>query len=141
LNSYIDTSILVPYYFPERLSNKTEQTLRSIKQPILSSLVEVEIFSAIAKKMRLKEISRKDALGIFTLFRSHVETGNFIKLPAQAIHFNQARDFIRDLSTPLRTLDALHLAISTVEDLCLITSDKALAKSAKQLGCNYKLIS
>jgi predicted nucleic acid-binding protein len=46
---YIDTSLLVPYYCPEALSQVAERTLRSDSRPTVSDLIEVEFFSALAR--------------------------------------------------------------------------------------------
>jgi len=137
---YVDTSVLVAYYYPESISGSVEKLLLSSDQLYISSLTEVEFFFAFSKKLRTKEISRKDTLSIFTLFRSHVESGLFTKLSVKNIHFNQARDYIRDLSTPLRSLDAMHLGIASLENLTIFTADKLFSQSAKKLGCSCKLV-
>ena len=46
---YVDTSLLVPYYCPEALSQRAERTLRADPRPAVSDLVEVEFFSALAR--------------------------------------------------------------------------------------------
>jgi len=48
---------------------------------------------------------------------------------------------IAQFSTPLRTLDALHLATAHVNQFELITADKNLEKSAVILGVTCRLIS
>src|SRR6266404_5831728 len=58
---YIDTSVLVPYYCPEALSRAAERTLRGDPRPAVSDLVEVEFFSALARKVRVREMSAADA--------------------------------------------------------------------------------
>jgi hypothetical protein len=45
---YIDTSVLVAYYRPERLSEKAEELLMGFVRPAISSLTEVEFFSAVS---------------------------------------------------------------------------------------------
>lgn len=54
--------------------------------------------------------------------------------------YRLARSWISRFSTTLRTLDALHLAVSTASDLELITADKGLAETAERLGIEAKLI-
>ncbi|VXD22561.1 PIN domain-containing protein [Planktothrix paucivesiculata] len=43
-------------------------------------------------------------------------------------------DWISRFDIPLRTLDALHLAITFSYEISLITADEGLAASAKVLG-------
>ena len=47
---YVDTSALVAYYCPEPLSEKVETFLMSQTRPIISTLTEIELFSAVSKK-------------------------------------------------------------------------------------------
>ena len=58
---YIDTSLVMPYYSPEALSQAAERTLRSDPRPAVSDLVEVEFFSALGRKVRVREMSAADA--------------------------------------------------------------------------------
>jgi uncharacterized protein len=58
---YIDTSVLVPFYLPEALSDTVDELLRIEDTPALSQLVEVELFSAVARKLRMREISPEEA--------------------------------------------------------------------------------
>ena len=54
---YIDTSLLVPYYCPEALSQVAERTLRSDSSPTVRHLIDVEFFSALARKVRPGSLS------------------------------------------------------------------------------------
>jgi uncharacterized protein len=55
---YLDTSAIVPYYVPEKLSDVVEQLLQKQEdQPIISQLVEVEFFSALSRRVRMGEVS------------------------------------------------------------------------------------
>ena len=45
---YIDTSVLVAYYCPEALSEQVQDFLSEQVKPAISTLTEVELFSAIA---------------------------------------------------------------------------------------------
>lgn len=59
---YLDTSAIVPYYVPEKLSSVVEQLLQKQEdQPIISQLVEVELFSALSRRVRMGEVSQNDA--------------------------------------------------------------------------------
>ncbi len=48
--------------------------------------------------------------------------------------YDIARNWIGNFETPLRTLDALHLAVAFTNKLDIVTADIALAKSAEILG-------
>ncbi len=52
----------------------------------------------------------------------------------------RAREWISRFETPLRTLDALHLAIAAENDLCLVTSDAGFAISAETFGIKVQIL-
>jgi len=137
---YIDTSVLVAFYYPEPLSGKAEKVVRSEVRPAISRLTEVEFFAAISRKFREGNLVAKDARKIMGLFRSHVDAGNYTLLSLDASHFQAARDRIGSLLHPLRTLDALHLALSEASGRELVTSDPPLARTARALRVPVRFI-
>ena len=138
---YLDTSVLVAYYYPETLSEIVQEVVRSESQPAISSLTEVEFMSALARKSREGGRSQQDAERIAALFFSHIQEGLYRRLFVSEQHFRQARDWLQRFQTPLRTLDALHLALAADANLHLVTADKALAISANGLGVAVQLLS
>ena len=130
---YIDTGILVAYYSPEALSEQVQTFLDSQLKPAISRLTEVELFSAVAKKVRMGELSHADGNLILSKFLSHIESGLFTIINPEAQHWKIARSWISLFTTSLRTLDALHLAIASAEDYVLVTSDQQLLRAAKTL--------
>ena len=131
---YVDTSVLVAYYCPELLSEKVEAFLTAHAQPRISALTEIELFSTVSKKVRTKEIKRKDAGRVVAMFLADIENDYYTYLPVEASHYRLARDWIGMFSLSLRTLDALHLAISSSERLDIVTTDPGLFRSAKALS-------
>ncbi|MHB2155253.1 PIN domain-containing protein [Calditrichota bacterium GD2] len=53
-------------------------------------------------------------------------------------HFNMARDWIQQFQVPIRSLDALHLAIAMLDCQLLVTSGFNLKKSAEFFGIEVK---
>lgn len=137
---YIDTSVLVPFYLPEALSDAVDELLRIEDTPALSQLVEVELFSAVARKLRMREISPEEARQIAIDFQTDLDENFYTRIPLEAIHYNLARDWISRFEVPLRTLDALHLAVASSNQLLLVTGDEALARSARTLGIEVQLL-
>jgi predicted nucleic acid-binding protein len=131
---YIDTSVLVAYYCPERLSEKAEEFLMGFVRPAISSLTEVELFSAVSGKVRKKEISLKDAGRVVARFLAHRDTDHYTYIPVEEHHYRLARDWIGMFKMGLRSLDAIHLAAASSEGLTLLTSDQGLFKSARALA-------
>jgi predicted nucleic acid-binding protein len=137
---YVDTSVLVAYYCPEALSLQAQDLLREQAQPALSFLTEVEFTSAVAKKVRLHELGGADGQRILAKFTAHVEDGLFRIISVEQHHYRLARGWIGLLTTPLRTLDALHLAIASSEELPLVTSDTSFFQAARMLELDARLI-
>jgi predicted nucleic acid-binding protein len=141
LSLYLDTSVLVPYYAPERLSEACEQLIVSQQdRPAISDLCEVELASALARKLRLGEIERRDVDRMRALFRSHVEGFSYTRLPLERKHYRLAEAKLNRINSPLRTLDALHLACASLARLPLATADVALARSAEEAGIEVILV-
>ncbi len=132
--AYVDTSVLVAYYCPEPLSEKVEVFLEKHVGSAISALTEIELFSAVSKKVRTREMKRKDAGRVIVRFLSDVENDYYTYLPMETSYYRMARDWIGMFSLPLRTLDALHLAIASLEGLDIVTTDPGLFKSAKALS-------
>ncbi|MGK5091452.1 type II toxin-antitoxin system VapC family toxin [Deltaproteobacteria bacterium TL4] len=137
---YIDTSVLVAYYCPEPNSDVVEQILVQMDQPAISQLTEVELSSAISRKIREQELSTIDGNRVLAQFKTHLSQRCFLYFPIHSQHYIIAKGWISQFTTPLRTLDAIHLAIASVNNLSLLTADIKLADSARHLGLNARLI-
>jgi predicted nucleic acid-binding protein len=137
---YVDTSLLAAYYCPEALSEKAEIFLTTHSPLFISTLTELEMFSAMSRKVRGKELSRATASRILAKFLSHLD-GRFYKcFSVETRHIRLARDWIGHFNTGLKSLDALHSAVASLEGLKLVTADRDLAESAKTLAVDVMLI-
>ncbi|HET7921590.1 MAG TPA: type II toxin-antitoxin system VapC family toxin [Gammaproteobacteria bacterium] len=132
MRTYIDTSILGAYYCPEPSSAAAETALRSIGEPVISSLTEVEFCSLVAKKYRLGEFGESKARKILEAFTAHVADGYYHRLALTAEHYTRARSLVGALGTTLHPLDALHLALALTQKLPLLTADSILAAAARR---------
>jgi uncharacterized protein len=131
---YLDTSIIAAYYCPEPLSDKAESFLASNSQLAISNLTELEMFSAISRKVREGNLNKNSATRILATFLSHLDNQFYTLVSVDSRHYRLARDWIGLLNNPLRSLDALHLASASIEGRSIVTSDHGLAKSAGMLG-------
>lgn len=140
MNGYIDTSVLAACYIKEASSAACEKHLAMLDDIVISSLVEVEFYSVIARKIRMKDISLQTGREAVDLFEMHINEGFFMRIQFEKSHQQLAKRWLGRFDTQLRTLDALHLAIAHENNLVLITADKPLAACAKQLKTAFKLI-
>ncbi len=140
--AYLDTSLLAAYYCPEPLSEQVEELILQDPDPVISQLSEVELFSAVARKIREGNLLAGDGEKIVRLYRHHVESLNLYRtLTVEPEHFRQAGSWICRFNLSLRTLDALHLAVSVSEGLALFTADRKLAVAAEKLGLDVVCVS
>jgi len=138
---YVDTTVLVAYYCPEPLSEKAEAFITAHTRPAISNLSELELFSAISRKIREGGLDRADGSRIVAKFLSHLDDLFYTKLIIEPYHYRLARDWIGQFTTSLRSLDAIHLAVASSERVTLITADEGLAKSAASLAVDAVLLS
>jgi uncharacterized protein len=137
---YLDTSIVVAYYLPEPLSAWAQAIYNAQTAPAISELVELEFVAALSLRLRMGDLERMQADRVTSLFLSHVEGGWYTRIHLHAGHYLAARGFIGRFDLPLKSPGALHLAVSAVESLPLITADQQLARNAQSLGIEVDLV-
>lgn len=137
---YVDTSVLAAYYCPEPLSEKAERIIRNSGRPAISILTRLELFSAISRKVR-EGLAPEDGNKIIQQFEYHlVERKLYRQCNVEEHHYVTAANWIAQFNTPLRSLDGLHLAISSSTQLTLLTADIRLADAAHYFGLKVKLL-
>jgi predicted nucleic acid-binding protein len=100
---------------------------------IVSDFAAAEFASAIARRVRMKQIVADDARGLFATFDAWTarETG---RAQTTAADVTSAAAFLRRLDLTLRTADAVNIAIAQRIDADLFTFDETMAASARALG-------
>lgn len=132
---YFDTSAVLPYYRQEQASDRVQALLDSQAKPVLiSHLTEVEVSSALARWVRMGELSEPQANRIESAFHDDVSHGRFGLCPIEAAYYQRASHWIGTRKTSLRTLDALHLACAESHQAHLISEDEALVNAAIFFG-------
>ena len=126
--------MLTAYYCPEPRSDRVQRLLAGLSEPAISLLVQVELFCAVARKVRSGGIEAAGARRIFALLAMDVVEQRFRLLPLETGEYLQACEWIAQLRTPLRVLDAIHLALARTHNTCLVTADEDLARAAHVLG-------
>jgi len=139
--AYVDTSVLVAYYCPERLSPKAQKAMRRSGPPVISPLTEVEFYSALSLKVRTGEMEEESASRIISLLQLHIEDGQYRIVSVEAREYALACEWLGRFSVNLRTVDSLHLAAAFSNRLALLTADRGLAKAAKRLGVKHSVVS
>ena len=136
----MDTSVIAAYYLPEPHTQAAQDFLRKTPEAGVSDLVEVEFFSALARRVRMGDLHRQDAERISALFISHLEGQAYTRLSMERDAYQTARAWLGAFEFPLRTLDALHLAAAANHGVPIATRDRALARAADGLGIRVRRI-
>ena len=81
-----------------------------------------------------------DAERIADEFQAHFHSDLYTRISIAQEHYDHASMWLRRFNTPIRTLDALHLAAADREGLVVVTADVRMARSARILGVKAKLL-
>lgn len=131
---YLDTSVIVPLFMDEAFSSRSHDFLRS-RAPVclVSDFAAAEFSSALARRVRMGELIVDRARIAFGLFDDWMPRAAQ-QVETAATDISAAAAFIRRLDLPLRTPDALHIAIARRMGASLVTFDDGMAAAARILG-------
>ena len=133
---YVDTSALVKRYISEAGSDVFDAFFLAQAPLAISRLTIVEMRCALARRRRNQQISPELETRVLEAFRLDVQDGalavsSFLEDDLTLAY--HLMDEVADL--PLRTLDALHLAVARRHAIpAFSTADKKQAEAAHQLG-------
>lgn len=133
---YVDTSALAKRYLNEARSDEVEEFLQRSAPMSISSLTLVEMRALLARRRREGSVDSALEGRLWAALEEDIAEGY---LPAHPLTDEHASAACRLLSllpqVPLRTLDALHLAIArAVGARGIATADRVMAAGAEELG-------
>lgn len=137
---FVDASVVIAFYLEEIYSERVERLFRNHAGLHLSELVELEVFSAFSRLVRVRSLDIEDAHRVASAFNAHVNAGFYGRVHLETAHYRWARDAIARFDLPLKSPDALHLAAAQRDGLRLLTADRQLARNASALGVVAELI-
>ena len=133
---YVDTSALIKRYLQEPGSDAFD-TFFLTKAPLcISRLTVIEMRCALARRRRAKQVSRKLETQVQEAFRLDMQDGALVVASFNDDDLTLAYHLMDEVGViPLRTLDALHLAVARhIAATGFATADKNQADAARQLG-------
>lgn len=133
---YLDTSALAKWYLAESNSEQVSAYIIGLDVAIISTLTKTEMRCLLARRKRMHEFDANVEAQIYATFLDDISQGHLVALKVEDKHLESAANLITMLPRhALRTLDALHLAITQHNGLERIaTADALFAKSAEALG-------
>lgn len=134
---YVDSSALAKLYLPETESEVLDAFLRG-RGLMISELAITEVLSAVARKKREGELRAKQANEIRDAVLVDADSGAFGRLDLSPdVHREAERLLLTTESLPLRTVDALHVALAfSGAATHVLTFDRRMRDAATQAGLN-----
>ncbi len=136
MGPYLDTSALAKWYLNEPFSEEFEAFIQEQPATAISRLTVVEFRCMLARRRRMGEITKAVESRVFASFEEDIRAGFLQVHPIADEHLIAALGLITRLSRfPLRTLDAMHLAIAqSIHARQLATADRTMADAGKAIG-------
>ena len=133
---YLDTSALAKWYLNEPFSKEFEAFIQGQPTAAISRLTVLEFRCLLARRRRAGEITKAIESRVYRTFEKDVGAGLLQVCPVVDEHLIAALGLLEMLGKyPLRTLDALHLAIAQgIHCPLLATADRTMADAGKALG-------
>ena len=133
---YVDTSALVKRYVSEAGSDAFDAFFLAQAPLTISRLTIVEMRCALARRRRNQQVSPKLESQVLEAFRLDVQDGALAVSSFLEDDLTLAYHLIDEVADlPLRTLDALHLAVARRHAIpAFSTADKKQAEAAQQLS-------
>ena len=133
---YVDTSALAKWYLNEPRSDDFAAWIARQRTAAISRLTVVEFRCLLARRRRARDITARIERRIVAAFDDDIRRGFVDVRPLDDRHAVAAMAIMADLPRhPLRTLDALHLAIARdIGVPAIATADRVMAAAARPLG-------
>jgi predicted nucleic acid-binding protein len=121
----LDASVAVKWFASEPGSAEAKSLARSDEELVAPELVQVEVASALVKKVLRQQLDLKEARDALSLWFEAINDGDVVLLP-DADHLAAASELALQLAHPLA--DCLYLALAERLGVTLITADRAFAR-------------
>lgn len=134
--AYLDTGALAKWYLNEASSGAFVAYLKMLDVAVVSSLSRTEMRSLLARRRRMGDLNPALESVIFATFLDDIAAGFLSLCHVDDPRFDEAVGLIaRYPEYPLRTLDALHLAVARHEQVdAIATADSVMAETAQAMG-------
>jgi predicted nucleic acid-binding protein len=133
---YVDASALVKLYVPERESDELNRTLKGRRDLLVSDLAVTEVVSSLARRRREGALETESVVRLYRALLAHLEDRVFRRIELVPGTHRDAEKLLLSLdAVPLRSADALHLALAMADEAaCVVTYDGRLADAARAVG-------
>lgn len=140
--AYVDSCVLLSLFLGDSGYTDSEQWLINQGDQTLwiSHWVLLEVAGVIATCVRRGQLTAEQAQMIGSEFESFRQERLSLIEPRGTDYLQACQWLERCLHLPLRSGDALHLALAQRQQLTVVSADRALARCAESLGLPLQLI-
>ena len=133
---YVDSSALAKLYEPEAESELLDAFLRGRRGLLISELAISEVLSAVSRRKREKQLRAELANEIRDALLEDADSGSLHRVDlSPAVHREAEYLLLATESVPLRTLDALHVALALSGAAThILTFDRRMKEAAAIAG-------
>lgn len=131
---YLDASVIVPLIARDALADQVDAMLNNHDATVIvSDFAAVEVASAINKRVRMGNLTGRDARHALSSLDGFT-IGKAMRVEAVPADMKAAEAALRRLDLPLRTGDAINIAITDRVGATLATFSRKMAEAARVLG-------
>jgi predicted nucleic acid-binding protein len=135
---YLDTAIVLTLFVREAMSESVGKWIAYRRQPLaFSDWGLTECASALGIRLRRGELNSDSATRAYRAVTTFANESCEL-IPCAGHHHKEAQRLLMRFDLPLRSGDALHLAISQQVQATLISCDKQLVAAAKAIGAKVR---
>ena len=136
---YLDASVIVALLTDDALRPRADALLRTGQHDlVVSDFAAAEFVSAIARLVRMKAASPRQARSAFATFDAWVaRVAERVDTTSPDVRLADA--YLRRLEHNLRTPDALHIALAQRAGAAIATFDAGMAAAARALGTDVAM--
>ena len=138
MTTYVDSSVLVAVYVPERFSKAARQAVRAAPQIPFTQLHELEVRNAFELLVGRSLITREECRAILAQLDGDLDSQRLARVPLDLDGvFTRASDLSRTYTSRYltRSLDLLHVAAAqTIMCATFVSADERQLAAAKATG-------
>lgn len=132
--AYLDTSVIANLLLAEQFSERAEAFAdRKRSALVVSNFAAAEFSSVIARHVRMGGVSVEDARAHLAQF-DHWASRAVLRVDITPEDITRAEAYMRRLDLPLRTPDAIHIAVAWRLEAELATFDRRMSDVARAVG-------
>jgi predicted nucleic acid-binding protein len=140
MSVYFDASLIVPLFVQDAFTPRAESYIRTAAPTArVSDFAAAEFASAVNRRVRMGLLASAGAQAALANFDAWRRRG-VLSLETTSDDIATADAFLRRLDLPLRTPDALNIALADRCGASLATFDDAMARCASALGVPLEML-